>query len=329
MKNKLLVLLATSLLLLSACGSQTKTYPENEYILELPYQEDFRVLQLTDLHISDKDNQDLHYGFIDLTINDAQPDLIIVTGDLFTFASKITAKKLCSYLDSHNIPWTVTFGNHDEQCLFSIEWFANYLTNYGSNCMFKDIANDDVYGNSNFIINLMKNDTVHEQIFVIDSNRYNYGGYFGYDYIKEGQIDWYERMVNYSTEQNGGVIVPSTLYYHIPLPEVDEAWEKAQAGNPEATLDYGEKREDSCPPKFNSGLFDKIIELGSTRAMFFGHDHLNNFRVTYKGVTFGYGIKSTNRIYFDEDMMGGRTMIIHDDHSLTYEEYYHSYDEVN
>lgn len=329
MKNKISVFLIASFLLLSGCGSQTKTYLESEYMLELPYQENFRVLQLTDLHISDKDNQDLHYDFIDLTINDAQPDLIVVTGDLFTFASKATAKKLCSYLDGHNIPWTVTFGNHDEQCLFSIEWFADYLTNYGSNCLFKDIANDDVYGNCNFVINLMKNNAIHEQIFLLDSNRYNYGGYFGYDYIKEGQIDWYEKMVNYTTGLNGGAVIPSTLYFHIPLPEVDEAWEKAKAGDSEATLDFGEKREDSYPPKYNSGLFNKIVELGSTRAMFFGHDHLNNFRVTYKGVTFGYGIKSTNRIYFDADMTGGRTMIIHEDHSLTYEEYYHTYDEVH
>ena len=176
MKNKLSLLLATSFLLLTACGSQAKTYLESDYILELPYQENFRVLQLTDLHISDKDNQDRHYAFMDLTITDSQPNLIVVTGDLFTFASKNTAKKLFSYLDSHNVPWTVTFGNHDEQCLFSVEWLTNYLTNYGSNCIFKDLIDDDVYGNCNFVINLMKNDTVFEQIFIVDSNRYNYGG---------------------------------------------------------------------------------------------------------------------------------------------------------
>ena len=36
--------------------------------------------------------------------------------------------------------------------------------------------------------------------------------------------------------------------------------------------------------------FDKIVELGSTQGMFFGHDHLNNFSLTYKGVTFTYGL---------------------------------------
>lgn len=329
MKRKLSALLVSSFLLLSACNGQYKTYYASDYILELPYQENFRVLQLTDLHIADKDDQDLHFDFLDITINESNPNLIVVTGDVFTFASKGTARRLCDYLDSHDVPWTVVFGNHDEQCLFSIEWFSTYLTKYGSNCIFKDMPNDDVYGNCNFVINLMKNNATHEQIILMDTNRYNYNGGFGYDHVKQNQIDWYEKMVNYSTSQNNGVIIPSTLYYHIPLPEINEAWEKAQTGQDGATLDYGEKREKSYPPTYNSGLFDKIVELGSTRAMFFGHDHLNNFRVTYKGVTFGYGIKSTDRIYYADDLMGGRTMIIHDDHSLTYEEHYHTYDEVN
>lgn len=327
MKNKLPSLIFASFLLLTSCGSKPIIPDEEDYITELPYQENFRVLQLSDLHISDKDDQDLHFDFIDLTIEDAQPNLIVITGDIFTFASKATARRLCTYLDSHNVPWTMVFGNHDEQCYFSIEWFTDYLSNYGSNCVFKDIANDNVYGNCNFVINLKNGSTIQEQIIMVDSNRYTFGGYYGYDYIKQDQIEWYEKMVNYTTEQNGSV-VPSMLFYHIPLPETDEAWEKAQAGEPDATLDYGEKREKSCPPEYNSGLFDRLISLGSTRAMFFGHDHLNNFLVTYKGITFGYGIKSTNRVYYNEDMMGGRVIVIHNDHSLTYEHYYHTYDEV-
>ena len=32
-----------------------------------------------------------------------------------------------------------------------------------------------------------------------------------------------------------------------------------------------------------------MTELGSTQAMFFGHDHLNSFVVEYMGVSFSYG----------------------------------------
>lgn len=327
MKSKLTSLFFATFLLLASCGNNRIVPEIKDYFIEIPYQNNFRILQLTDLHISDKDDQDLHYRFIDLTIMDANPHLIVVTGDIFTFASKSTAKRLFNYLDSHGVPWTVTFGNHDEQCNFSINWLAQYLSNYGSNCLFKDIANDNVYGNCNFVINLKKNNAVHEQIILLDSNRYNFGSYFGYDYIKQDQIEWYEKIVNYTTEQNGSV-VPSIIYCHIPIPEMNEAWEKSQKGDPDAVHEFGEKREKICPPDYNSGLFDMMVSLGSTRAMFFGHDHLNNFCVTYKGISLGYGITSTNRFYHDENLMGGQVVVIHDDHSLTYEQYYHTYDEV-
>ena len=62
--------------------------------------------------------------------------------------------------------------------------------------------------------------------------------------------------------------------------------------------------------------------------MFFGHDHINNFEVDYQGVKFCYGIKSTDRIYHDDDMLGAQTITIHDDHSLKIDRYYHTYAEV-
>ena len=62
--------------------------------------------------------------------------------------------------------------------------------------------------------------------------------------------------------------------------------------------------------------------------MFFGHDHINNFQVVYKGVTFCYGIKSTDRVYYDEDMLGGQVIVLKNDHSFTVEHIYHTYGEV-
>ena len=80
---------------------------------------------------------------------------------------------------------------------------------------------------------------------------------------------------------------------------------------------YGEKRENTCPPEYNSGFFDVIKEKGSTKAMFFGHDHINNFEVDYEGVKFCYGMKSTDRIYYADDMLGYKTIKIANDHSIT------------
>ena len=321
MKYKFTTLAFISLLALSACG--TREYKPQDYILEMNYKSDFRILQLTDIHLSDKDDRDIQFKFMDKLYESANnPDLVVVTGDLFTFAGKDTAKSLLKYFDSKNIPWTVCFGNHDEQCYFSVDWLTDVLTNYGSNCLFKDLQDDNVNGNCNFAINLMKDGKVHDQLFIMDSNRYNFNlSQLGYDCFKEDQINWYESVVKYTKEQNGGETANSLMFYHIPLPEVNAAWE-------EGNKIYGEKREASCPPDHDYGFFAKIKELGSTKAMFFGHDHINNFEVDYQGVKFCYGIKSTDRIYHDEDMMGCQTITIHDDHSLTIDRYYHTYAEV-
>ena len=323
MKNKLIPLLAVSLLSLTACGG--KSYSPKDYVMTLDYKSNFKILQLTDLHFADKDDQDLHYAFLDLLIKEAdgpskdQIDLMVVTGDLFTFASKSTAKKLFKFLDSYEIPWTVVFGNHDEQTYFSVDWMTNYLNKFGSYCMFKDLQDDDVQGNCNFAINLMDGANVHDQLIFMDSNRYSFNDYFGYDYFKQNQIDWYESLVK--DTQGSGSPVNSLMFYHIPLPEVNDAYEKGE-------IKYGEKREDCCPPDKDLGFFNKIKELGSTKAMFFGHDHINNFEALYEGVTFCYGIKSTNRIYYDEDMLGYQTITLKDDHSLEINRVYHTYEEV-
>ena len=322
MKSKSLILFSVlGALSLSACATGQK-HDIGEYILEVDYKDNFKILQLTDIHLGDKDDKQLHYDFMDLTIKQANPDMIIVTGDLFTFASRNTAKSFFNFLDSHNVPWTVTFGNHDEQCYFSVDWMTGYLNNFGSHCVFKDIQDDNVKGNANFAINLMQGGNVFEQLIIMDSNRYHYGSYNGYDYFDQSQIDWYEELVNHS--KVGGNPVESLMFYHIPLPEVNDAYDY---GVENGSLS-GEEREKTCPPDYNSGFFSKIVELGSTKAMFFGHDHVNNFRVTYQGVTFNYGVKSTDRIYYDEDMTGGELITLKNDHSLEYEYIYHKYSEV-
>lgn len=340
-----------------------KHYEDSDYVLELPYKKDFRILQLGDIHLGVKDNADEHLNFLSLTIKDSNADLIVLSGDIFTYADKRVVKQLFSFIDSFNIPWIMTFGNHDEQCLFSVDWLSTYLTNYGSNCVFVDHPDDDVYGNANFVINLMDGGKIHDQVIIMDSNRYNFGDYIGYDYMKPSQIEWYERMVNYTTQTNGE-LVNSLMFFHIPLPEFNDAFaaaggEAAQDalmnngglredasktglessidysditssyGSDGAVLEYGYNGEGFSSPDYNSGMFDMIQKLGSSKAIMCSHDHVNNSRVLYKGVYFCYGVNSTNRIYRDENMMGGHVISIADDHSLSFDHIYHTYGELD
>ena len=324
MKNRIVPLMFTTAMLLTACGG--KSYSPSDYIAgTLNYRDGFKILQLTDIHMSDKDDQDLHYAFMDKLITEAKndatgaPDLMVVTGDLFTFASRSTAERLFKFLDSYGIKWTVVFGNHDEQTYFPVDWMTGYLNKFGSNCLFKDIQDDKVQGNCNFAINLMDGANVKKQLIFMDSNRYYFGSYMGYDYFKQDQIDWYEQMVKETP-------VDSLMFYHIPLFEINDAYDKGVKVFDGRNGNDG-KREDTCPPKENSGFFSKITELGHTKAMFFGHDHINTFEVDYQGVKFCYGIKSTDRIYFDEDLLGYQTITLDGD-QINVHRYWHTYEEV-
>ena len=332
MKKRLLPLFFITAMSLTACGG--KSYSPQDYVVgSLNYRDGFKILQLTDIHMSDKDNQDLHYAFMDKLISEAKndasgaPDFMVVTGDLFTFASRGTAKRLFKFLDSYGIKWTVVFGNHDEQTYFSVDWMTNYLNNFGSNCMFKDLQNDKVQGNCNFAINLTEGSAIKKQLIFMDSNRYYFGSYMGYDYFKQDQIDWYSNLVDYTTSQNGGTKVDSLMFYHIPLFEINDAYEKGDRKFDGRDSEHPGKMEDCCPPDENSGFFDVIKAKGSTKAMFFGHDHINTFEVDYQGVKFCYGIKSTDRIYFDEDLLGYQTITL-DGNQINVHRYWHTYEEV-
>ena len=329
MKKKILPLFFIAAVTLTACGNNYR-YDEHlsDYVMNIDLGEktNFKILQLTDFHFSDKDDQDDLYRYIDLLVKNAKEkygvDLIVVTGDLFTFASKWTAKKLFAHMDEYEVPWTVVFGNHDEQTYFSVDWMTGYLNNLSesssSYCMFKDIQQDDVEGNCNFVIHLNKGGKVKEQLIFMDSNRYHFGtDYNGYDYFKKPQIGWYESMVNYSkglTET--GERAKSLMFYHIPLPEINsfcDVDKMMKTGDEGCDFVWGEKREKTCPPDENSGFFSRIVDLGATNGMFFGHDHVNDFEAIHKGVYFCYGLKSTDRIYYDEDMLGYKLIDLKDD----------------
>lgn len=330
MKPKKLLSLVFAMALaigLCSCGPAERSYEAADYILETPYSKDYRILQLTDIHLANKDDRAKQYDFLNLTITSADADMIVLSGDSFTFADKTVAKELFSFIDGFGVPWTISFGNHDEQCYFPIDWLTDTLNEYGSNCLFKDLQDDDVYGNANFAINLTQKDKVKAQVILFDSNRYNYGDYVGYDYIKDNQVEWYKSIVNYTTKQNGST-VPSVVFFHIPLPEFLTAWEEAEKGSSDAKLISGEKNEGVCCPDINTGLFDAMKSLGSTKAVCVGHDHRNNYIINYKGIYLAYGVNSTDRIYYSANMMGGRVIIVKDDGSLEFEDIFHTYEEV-
>ena len=169
---------------------------------------------------------------------------------------------------------------------------------------------------------------------MMDTNSYTdedpLGIFWIYDNIHEDQIDWYREVVEYWSSYNKTVLasipeverpenidefttVQSLLFVHIPLMEVRNAYNEYLASGEADTenVDYIEgKVGESEPYVYCSNdeeeMFETMLELGSTKAMFYGHDHLNNIILNYKGITLSYGYSIDYFAYAGIDKIGSQ-----------------------
>lgn len=96
--KKLAILVPTFGLLLTSCAGSSKTYDAKDYIVgTLPYKENFKILQMSDMHLGNKDDLEYHFSFMRKTIEESDADLLVITGDVFTFADKSTVNKTLEF----------------------------------------------------------------------------------------------------------------------------------------------------------------------------------------------------------------------------------------
>ena len=90
------------------------------YVFDKKKGEDFRILQLTDLHyggsVFTKKKDAYCKNLIITIVEKAKPDLIVVTGDMIfpipviggTINNKKATEDICKLFDSFQIPWAIT-----------------------------------------------------------------------------------------------------------------------------------------------------------------------------------------------------------------------------
>ena len=287
-----------------------------------------------------------------LMVTREKPDLVIATGDICfpvpytagTFNNYTGAKAFGNLMESLGVYWTVTFGNHDAEAYsyYDREAVAEiYSSDEFEHCLFQ-AGPKDVDGYGNHIIEVKNSKGIITQAMVmIDSQAYVKDNIIEsikgtYDNIHPNQVEWYEAEINRMNDENaqaiknlqgdenGGLFknygtVKTLAFFHIPLVEMNDAWTEF--------VDNGYKDTESF--KYTEGiiaeggrvvycgygeddLFEKMLELGSTKAMFNGHDHINNTTFDYKGIIFSYGYSIDYFAYSGIDKLGsqrGCTMI--------------------
>jgi hypothetical protein len=349
----------------------------------------FKILLLSDTHFGagflSRKTDKAAAAAVKAIAERAKADLIIINGDMiypiFAFSGTTNNKRQAEFvsglMEGLNTPWTFVFGNHDQER--RSKYGKNDIADVymrGKNCLFQK-GPENIDGVGNYIIEIADPDgTLNTALVFLDSHMYIKKGYFsGFDHVHDNQIEWYKEQIT-SISRREGRLIPSLMFFHLPIKEFSDAWRKLYLGrvptlandltvaespsaygitnaakNPslknniaydsanaaENSSAYGianaaknsSSKNDIAYNSANSSespaqrevvyhcgfvnekdnyfgypktkkthIFDDVLALGSTKGMFFGHDHLNTLSLTYKGVRLTYPMSIDYLAYF-------------------------------
>ena len=280
--------------------------------------DDFVIVSSTDFHFTG-DNE-LNTKVVDRFvrhIKEMKPDLVVLTGDVILGKfQQIEAIQFAQMMEKLGIYWTAVFGNHETR---EDRGFYKYLLlksfcDY-DHCLCK-FGPEELFGYGNYTVNILgKGGKLLKSLFFLDSgrdildrDRKKYGipdDMKGYDFLKTEQIDFYKNEVDKLSKQYG--TAESFLYFHIPVVEYSKAFKEDENGryipSGECEILYGEQYESVGSSSFNSGMFDAVLEKGG-KAIFCGHDHVNDWCAIYKGVHLVYNLPGGYACYNMGDKTG-------------------------
>ncbi|MCQ2771243.1 MAG: metallophosphoesterase, partial [Clostridia bacterium] len=297
---------------------------------------EFVVLNLTDPQLSFSDWDDEHTGgkIVKYTIAElvkrVKPDLITVTGDLAWAGSLTSYKNLATELEKTNTPWSVVWGNHDNQK--GPECVKDTIEIYKQFPHFTYESGNPSMGDGNYVI-LIEDSKDKIALIMLDSHDRE-------KHIKEDgevenawarlwpcQLDWYEDTIQ-SLKKCG--CNESIMMLHIPIYAYRDAFKAAfnkivlekemidkESYNGTYWNDgykdsFGVCHDNICSYPEDDCVFDLIQKYGHTKTVVCGHDHVNNWVIQYKGVKFVYGLKTGSGCYWEPSLSGGTVITVSD-----------------
>ena len=289
-------------------SDRLKQTDEETFTFRIPNDRDFKILQLTDLHLGfgfiSRRKDKLALNAVRKIIDKSKPDMIVLTGDsIFPFLPKSgtcnnrkQANKLLEFLDSFEIPYTLVFGNHDcEIGSICNKQDLAQIYKKGKYCIFTE-GKKSLTGVGNFFIELVDDfGKLLLTLVMLDSNMYGDGGWFfsGFDHVHDDQTDWCVNRLNLLKHENPDSDFKAMAFFHMPPREFKEAYEKMKLADKSVVYCHGsiaEKNYYFGISKFKYSFFYRIVENWLIKWMFCGHDHLNTLSLIYKGIQITYGM---------------------------------------
>ena len=272
----------------------------------------FKIMQIADTQEIPAVSPDT-LSLINNALVREKPDLVIFTGDQIKGYSKKFKKDpaiiestidiLVEPIAKRNIPFMVTYGNHDAQCGVDNRGQYKFYAKY-DNFISGDLRNADDVGTADIQIYSSTEDKPVFELYIIDSHGKAKDG-AGYAPVDKKQIEWYVSRREQLKAENGDYL-PSLVFQHIPVPEFFDVIKKVPKGTKGAVPAYGAHEneyfvlndetiaeggfmlESPASPDVNTGEFEAMSEKGDVLGIYVGHDHNNSFVVKYKGVDLGY-----------------------------------------
>ena len=266
-----------------------------------------KVLQISDL----QDNRFTCVDtlrFMEAAVKKIKPDLIVFTGDQLDVVDlwgkgercrsnvEKAINRLFSVFESFNIPFVLTFGNHDRETGLPNEEQAKIYAKM-KNCICFDDVNDGRPDAGTFNVPIMSSDGSRTamNIYVFDTGSKTNGVYGG---VRKEQLEWLDKT---SREVNADSIV----FQHIPVDEIYELLEKVPKGTEGAEPAYGNRKgeyyrrrngikfmgeygETPAALPRECGEFEQLKKQGDVFAVYCGHDNYDSFIGTVDGIDLGY-----------------------------------------
>ncbi|MGN1122738.1 MAG: metallophosphoesterase family protein [Eubacterium sp.] len=315
-----------------------------------------KIMQITDMQEIYNTSPDT-LKLLEAAVSAEKPDLVIYTGDqikgygvtykgmgseLVNNVSK-TIKKLLEPVTKRNIPFAVTFGNHDRQVGISNKEQFEKIYKSLPNCIGEQAEGIDGAGTCNIVIKSSDGQRDVFSLYLFDSGTDKKGG--GYEEFDTAIIDWY-RKTRESLKEKNGHYLPSLVFQHIPLFEHYNVLKKVKKSEKGAIPafrihkgEYYKIDEQKCvegsvllePPSIpdvNTGEFDALKEKGEVLGVYVGHDHKNSYVGKYEGIDLGFTQSSGFNVYGNSKQRGVRCFILDENNPNEYQTYTRTYEQL-
>jgi hypothetical protein len=217
-----------------------------------------------------------------------EPDLVMVTGDTWHDNPDGRGAGFMEYglrqLEGLGVPWLFTWGNHD------------LLDDYVAGHDALRTAQRSLYRGGpqggNYTVDLV--DAHGRPVWeLLCLNTTNVG-------IQRAQRDWIDAF-RQRRQRAGTTSPPAFCLLHIPVLQYHYIWEEEIAS--------GFKREEVCSWGENGSGIWHLKQLGNVKALFCGHDHVNDYSGVLEGIELVYGRATGHAGYGGDDVRKGAKLI--------------------